>query len=85
MLRAGVAWGRALPRAGDWYGRPVNLASRVTGIARPGSLLADGGIHDRLEDEYDWSFAGERRLKGIDGKVKLYRCRRPAGETGADD
>ena len=85
MLRAGVAWGRALPRAGDWYGRPVNLASRVTGIARPGSLLADGGIHDRLEDEYDWSFAGERRLKGIDGKVKLYRCRRPAGEMGADD
>ena len=29
----GRGWpaGQALPRAGDWYGRPVNLASRVTG------------------------------------------------------
>ena len=27
LLRGGVASGEALPRAGDWYGRPVNLAS----------------------------------------------------------
>ena len=39
-LRAGVASGPALSRAGDWYGRPVNLASRLTAIARPGSVLA---------------------------------------------
>ena len=70
-LRAGAAAG------GDWYGRPVNLASRITAIARPGSVLAAEGVHDALEDDYDWSFAGERRLKGIDGKVKLFRCRRP--------
>ena len=31
LLRAGVARGEALPRGGDWYGRPVNLASRITG------------------------------------------------------
>ncbi len=30
----------------------------------------------RLADDYDWSFAGRRRLKGIDGPVKLYRARR---------
>ena len=36
LLRAGVASGQALARAGDWYGRPVNLASRITAIARPG-------------------------------------------------
>ena len=39
-LRAGVARGAALSRAGDWYGRPVNLASRITDIAYPGSVLA---------------------------------------------
>ena len=33
----------ALPRAGDWFGRPVNLASRITSVARPGSLLAERG------------------------------------------
>ncbi|MQA76009.1 MAG: adenylate/guanylate cyclase domain-containing protein [Solirubrobacterales bacterium] len=75
ILRAGVASGEALPRAGDWYGRPVNLASRITAIARPGSVLATEPVRDRLEDEYRWSFAGSRRLKGIEGQVKLHRCR----------
>jgi adenylate cyclase len=32
-LRAGIASGLAVTRAGDWYGSPVNLASRVTGVA----------------------------------------------------
>jgi adenylate cyclase len=76
LLRAGVACGQALPRGGDWYGRPVNLASRITAVARPSSVLTDAEVHDALEGEYDWSFAGERRLKGIDQRVKLYRCRR---------
>ncbi|MGZ4255297.1 MAG: adenylate cyclase regulatory domain-containing protein, partial [Solirubrobacteraceae bacterium] len=38
-LRAGVAVGPALARAGDFYGHAVNVASRVTGAARPGSVL----------------------------------------------
>jgi adenylate cyclase len=76
LLRAGVACGEAMPRGGDWYGRPVNLASRITAIARPDSVLADEAVHDALADDYAWSYAGSRRLKGIDGSVKLYRCRR---------
>ncbi|MFI5123139.1 MAG: adenylate cyclase regulatory domain-containing protein [Vicinamibacteria bacterium] len=76
LLRAGLASGRALPRAGDWYGRPVNLASRVTGVARPGSVLATEDVREGLADSYAWSYAGERRLKGIDDRVKLFRCRR---------
>ena len=38
----------AEPRAGDWYGHTVNLASRVTGIARPGSVLTTEQVHDAL-------------------------------------
>jgi adenylate cyclase len=75
-LRAGVARGQALARAGDWYGRPVNLASRITGIAYPGSVLVSGEVRDGANGGYRWSFAGERRLKGIDGRVKLFRARR---------
>ncbi|HET7197089.1 MAG TPA: adenylate cyclase regulatory domain-containing protein, partial [Burkholderiales bacterium] len=41
QLRAGAALGMAVPSAGDWFGRPVNLASRITSIARPGSLLVE--------------------------------------------
>jgi adenylate cyclase len=69
LLRAGVATGMALPRAGDWYGRPINLASRITAIARPGSVLAAEDVRDQLEEHYQWSFAGARKLKGIDGSV----------------
>jgi adenylate cyclase len=28
--QGGLAFGHAVNRAGDWYGSPVNLASRVT-------------------------------------------------------
>lgn len=76
LLRAGVACGEALGRAGDFYGRPVNLASRITTRARPSSVLASEDVHDRLEDAYRWSFAGAKRLKGIEGDTKLYRARR---------
>ncbi|HEY0516643.1 MAG TPA: adenylate cyclase regulatory domain-containing protein [Solirubrobacteraceae bacterium] len=78
QLRAGAALGQALPRAGDWYGRPVNLASRITAVARPGSLLAERDLHDAVQDGYSWSFAGERRLKGVREPVRLFRARRQA-------
>lgn len=82
LLRAGVASGTAVPRGGDWYGRPVNIASRITAIARPGSVLVSEQVHDELGDAYDFSFAGARKLKGIDGEPKLFRCRRPGGDVG---
>jgi len=75
-LRAGAAVGLALPRAGDWFGRPVNLASRITAIARPDSLLTDQGLHDAARESYHWSYAGVRRLHGIREPVALYRARR---------
>jgi adenylate cyclase len=76
QLRAGAAVGRALPRAGDWFGRPVNLASRITGIARPGSVLAERELRESAKDAYCWSYAGERRLRGIREPVPLFRARR---------
>jgi adenylate cyclase len=80
LLRAGVAYGRVVARGGDYYGRPVNLASRITAMARPGSVVGDEAIHDELEGQYDWSYAGARKLKGIDGEQKLFRARPPAGD-----
>jgi adenylate cyclase len=78
-LRAGLATGPTLPQSGDYYGRAVNLASRITGVARPGSVLLDGTTRDAVgEAGFAYSFAGERRLKGIDARVKLFRIRREA-------
>jgi adenylate cyclase len=82
QLHAGVARGEALSRGGDWYGRPVNLASRITSIARPGSLLAAEAVREQAGDGYRWSLVGRRRLKGISGSERIYRCRREeAGGT----
>ncbi len=77
-LRAGIASGSAVSRAGDWFGSPVNTASRVTAAARPGTVLAAESVRDELGDDagFSWSFAGARRLKGIKDEVKLFRARR---------
>lgn len=77
-LRAGVASGTAVSRAGDWFGSPVNVASRVTAVARPGPVLVADSVWDVIGDngEFSGSFAGARRLKGIKNEVKLFRVRR---------
>jgi adenylate cyclase len=80
LLRAGVARGQALPRSGDWYGRPINLASRVSAIAYPGSVLVAEEVREAAGGGFNWSFAGAKRLKGIRGEVKLFRCRRDEPE-----
>jgi adenylate cyclase len=82
QLRIGMANGLAVRRAGDWFGSPVNGASRVTGVARPGAVLVAESLRDAIGsiDEVTWSFAGARHLKGVRGEVKLFRARTPEVE-----
>jgi adenylate cyclase len=76
-VRAGIASGPAFQRAGDYYGNSVNLASRVTGVARPGSVLCTKEVREAAGDEgIAWSSAGRQRLKGVSGQPTLYRARR---------
>ncbi|ORW92006.1 cyclase [Mycobacterium sp. IEC1808] len=80
-LRAGVASGMAVSRAGDWFGSPVNVASRVAAVARPGTVLVADSVWEALNatghaGNLQGSFAGARRLKGIKNEVKLFRVRR---------
>jgi adenylate cyclase len=84
QLRVGSALGPALSRAGDWFGRPVNVASRITQIAYPGSLLAEREVREAAPDSFRWSYAGERRLRGVREPVPLFRARRLdwAGDAG---
>ncbi|MEV4418570.1 adenylate/guanylate cyclase domain-containing protein, partial [Patulibacter sp. NPDC049589] len=76
-IRAGVATGDAVPRAGDWFGPPVNRAARVCAAARPESVLVDDGTRERLADEaaLEWTGVGRVHLKGM-GRVRLHRVRR---------
>jgi adenylate cyclase len=74
-LRAGIAFGAVTIRAGDYFGNTVNVASRVTGAARPGSVLCTAEVRDACRDDFDWSFTGRHRLKGVGGPTPLYRAR----------
>jgi adenylate cyclase len=80
MLRAGVARGEAIGRGGDWYGRPVNVASRLTGVARPGSVLTTESVREEAEDAFEWSFAGRKKLKGVKDPLPLFRAREKSSE-----
>jgi len=75
-LRAGVASGLAVTRAGDWYGSPVNLASRVTTAAPPGAVLVAESARAEIGDVAGiaWSFAAARHLRGVQGEVRMFRA-----------
>jgi len=73
-LRAGAAAGQALRRAGDWYGRPVNLAARITAAAPVGGLVANDALREAAGDRFEWSDEGRRTFKGIEGEIALYRA-----------
>lgn len=74
-LSVGLDFGVALDRSGDIYGPPVNLASRLSDVARPGAVLVSNELHERFEDDYDWTSLGRRRFKGIENPIAIYRVR----------
>jgi adenylate cyclase len=73
LLRAGIACGPALTRAGDWYGQSVNLASRITGVARPGSVLCSEEVRDAARDQFAWYRARRPSESGVPERSKRRR------------
>ncbi len=78
-LRVGVAKGIGVPHAGDWFGPPVNLASRITETARPGFVTVTGEVYEAIQaahpDGLPFRFraAAPRKFKGVRGAQRLYR------------
>ncbi len=66
-LRIGLASGRLISRMGDFYGGTVNLASRLTAIARPGGTLIDPATEETLVDRepYVLRHLRPRPLRGL--------------------
>jgi adenylate cyclase len=79
-LRVGVAHGPAVSYAGDWYGTPVNVASRITAVAPPWTVYTEESARAEIGDVpgIDWQEIGPRRLKGVGGDVRLFRASRAA-------
>jgi adenylate cyclase len=59
-LRVGMAAGQVLTRFGDVYGPVVNLAARLTSLARPGTALVDAELATALRAERDYRLRARR-------------------------
>lgn len=70
-VRVGMAIGPATARGGDWFGTTVNVASRITNLAKPGRILATEEVQEQTR-QWGWSRKRRRGLKGIEGRVRLY-------------
>jgi adenylate cyclase len=77
-LRVGIASGWAVSHAGDWYGSPVNIASRITHAARPGDVVVAESVRQQVggAEDYEWSSLGGRTLRGVSLPVNLFAIRR---------
>jgi adenylate cyclase len=79
-LRAGLAYGRVLSRFGDVYGAVVNIASRLTSVARPGTVLVDAEMAEALADTEAYTVR-TRRPVSVRGYSRLRSAAlRRAGE-----
>jgi adenylate cyclase len=59
-VRVGLAYGEVLRSLGDVYGPTVNLASRLTSLAQPGTVVTDAGTGALLHDEPDLVLVAQR-------------------------
>ncbi len=76
-VHAGLALGPVHQHLGDVFGATVNRASRLTDAARPGTVLVDEAVRERLDDDARFSLrrVHVRPLKGL-GVVRPYALRR---------
>jgi adenylate cyclase len=85
-LRVGAAYGTVLTRLGDVYSPVVNLASRLTSLARPGTVLVDRDLVDRIRDLSEYRVRPLRRVsvRGYD-HLQPWLVRRRKHVDDADD
>src|SRR3954451_8985753 len=81
-LRTGAAFGPVLTRLGDIYSPVVNLASRLTSLARPSTVLVDRELAQQLRGNPAYRVRPLRRVsvRGYDHLQPWLVRRRPAGE-----
>ena len=59
-MRIGIATGQVVSRMGDVFGTTVNLASRLTALAKPGATLVDAETREQLAQEPDFALRAQR-------------------------
>jgi adenylate cyclase len=72
---AGIAAGPVVMQDGDYYGRAVNLASRISGAAAAGQTLVAGAVVDQADDPtLTFREVGPLELKGFAERVTVFEA-----------
>jgi adenylate cyclase len=86
-VRVALAVGPVLVKDGDFYGPVVNLASRLVGVAHPGTVLISDEFRETLDAEgaegIDTRPLRTRTLKDL-GRIQMWKLIRAGTEPGAD-
>jgi len=71
--RGALGYGRATPREGDYFGPLVNLVSRLTKTARPGTLVATQHAAEALPAK-NWNVRelDPQPVKGLEAPVRVF-------------
>jgi adenylate cyclase len=75
LPRIGLHAGSVLYRDGDYYGRAVNLAARVSARATGGEVLVTREVRDLAGRHLAFQPIGEVKLKGFDEATELFLAR----------
>ena len=72
LTRIGIHYGRALYRDGDYYGRDVNIASRVGARAGAGEVLVTRPVVEHADGAIQFERIAEVRLKGFTASTEIF-------------
>jgi adenylate cyclase len=75
QARAGLDHGEVVALGGDFFGKTVNVAARLTSFANPGTVVVSKEAIDALTHEVDASHIGRPRLKGV-GPIRAFKVNR---------
>jgi class 3 adenylate cyclase len=82
QVRAGIAYGDVLAQDGDYFGPPVNLASRLVAVAAPGEVLAAPAVVPLLDLTHTAAPREPQVLRGIADPVTPYALVSAPGPSG---
>jgi adenylate cyclase len=79
LPRIAVHYGNALYREGDYYGRDVNIASRVAARAAGGEVLVTRPVVERAKNGLEFDRIADVRLKGFSESTEVFIARQRNG------
>ncbi len=75
LPRIGIHYGNALYREGDYYGRDVNIASRVAARSGGGEVLVTRPVVEHAGPHLEFERIAEVRLKGFTDSTEIFIAR----------